>query len=99
MLKGLDAAFAQNPRGGPYPRALSHDLCIWLGDLNYRVERPNEEVRRLIEAGTWSGLLEFDQLKVAQRDGRAFVEFREAPIQFQPTYKYDAGTSYSPALA
>ena len=93
VLKGLAAGFAGHVRGGPYPAPLSHDLLIWLGDLNYRVERPNDEVRRLIAAGEWSPLLQNDQLKTAQRDGLAFEDFVEAPIKFQPTYKYDAGTS------
>lgn len=26
-------------------RALEHDACVWFGDLNYRVARPNEQAR------------------------------------------------------
>ena len=95
VLKGLEHAFAQ-ARGGPHPPPLQHELCVWLGDLNYRLEQPNEVVRRtVIEAnrtGRWADLLMHDQLKLAQRSALAFAEFLEAPIAFQPTYKYDAGT-------
>ena len=64
-----------------------------LGDLNYRVERPNDEVRRAIASGDFLGLLQADQLKNAQRALQAFNDFHEAPIAFAPTYKYDSGTS------
>ncbi|CAG9094088.1 unnamed protein product [Plutella xylostella] len=38
------------------------------------------------------GLLHADQLTTVLEDGAAFRDFREAPITFPPTYKYDPGT-------
>ena len=37
-------------------------------------------------------MLKADQLKNAQASLAAFERFEEAPITFQPTYKYDPGT-------
>ena len=96
VLKGLAAAFgsAESRRtGGPYPPPLEHDLCVWLGDLNYRVELPNDEVRVKVAEGRWSSLLPHDQLTKQQGLGLTFVGFDEAPLAFPPTYKYDAGTN------
>jgi hypothetical protein len=101
VLRGLASSFL-GARGGPYAAPLAHDLCVWLGDLNYRIDAPkeamskeelNREVRRLIGEGEWLQLLRSDQLKQAQQSGAAFTVFTEAPLAFQPTYKYDAGTN------
>ena len=55
---------------------------MWLGDLNYRVEQPNDVVRRAIAdsivSREWSGLIQYDQLKLAQRAAQAFADFVEA---------------------
>lgn len=37
-------------------------------------------------------LIEHDQLRQQQMLRRAFIDFNEAPIKYQPTYKYDPGT-------
>ena len=92
VLQGLATGFAK-ARGGPHQPPLRHDLCVWLGDLNYRVELPNDEVRRCVSEGQLEGLMAFDQLKIAQQMGAAFPEFVEGVVVFPPTYKYDAGTS------
>eukprot|EP00900_Chrysochromulina_parva_P000433 jgi/Chrpa1/10390/Chrysochromulina_OHIO_Genome00020297-RA len=101
ILKGLKSGFAAC-RGGPHPPPLEHDLCVWLGDLNYRLEGPNEEVRRIVAdaasmpapqaAKELQAMLQYDQLTIAKASGAAFDEFVEAPLEFAPTYKYDAGT-------
>ena len=92
VLLGLEQGFKTNPRGG---RTLLLILiyCYGSSDLNYRLEQPNDIVRYQVSTGDWSGLLQYDQLKVAQSSGLAFNNFIEAPIAFQPTYKYDSGTS------
>ena len=51
--EGLRRGFAAPARGGPFPPPLEHDVCVWLGDLNYRIELSNEEVRPRIAAGEW----------------------------------------------
>lgn len=78
------------PRG----RGLSdHDAVVWLGDFNYRIGLPNEKVRpSAADPSAWPGLFRNDQLNLQMVAGNAFPFFREAPIRFPPTYRYDVGT-------
>ncbi|GFT46822.1 synaptojanin-1 [Nephila pilipes] len=74
----------------PLGRTLdSHDFVFWCGDFNYRIDLPNEEVKKLLKMENWSTLLVADQLLNAQQSGQAFKDFIEGPINFAPTYKYD----------
>mmetsp|Transcript_24705 Transcript_24705/g.83352 ORF Transcript_24705/g.83352 Transcript_24705/m.83352 type:complete len:701 (+) Transcript_24705:66-2168(+) len=99
IVAGLQKAYGERLRGGPFPSPLEHDLCVFAGDLNYRLEpggakeEQNQVVRDAVAQGNWGKLLQIDQLRAQQRAGLAFQGFAEASIDFQPTYKYDAGTS------
>ncbi|KAK7205005.1 synaptojanin-2 [Myxozyma melibiosi] len=74
------------PRG----KTLSdHDMVIWLGDFNYRIDLPNEEVRRRIKEDDLDALYRYDQLNLQMTAGKAFPYYNEAPINFNPTYKFD----------
>jgi len=66
-----------------------HDNVIWLGDLNYRVSLPNEEVRLTIDQGQMHKLLQYDQLSYELKRHPELQDFTELPIQFPPTYKFD----------
>lgn len=71
-----------------------HDNIIWFGDLNYRLQLPNERCRSLIDHGAFDELQESDQLKIELlQKGGAFYGFAESRILFFPTYKFDKGTS------
>ncbi|KAL6944333.1 hypothetical protein ACO0RG_001069 [Hanseniaspora osmophila] len=73
-----------------------HDNIFWLGDLNYRIELDNLEVRKMLSDPTSNNiqrLLENDQLNKETRIGRVFDGFKEPSIKFLPTYKYDLGTN------
>lgn len=88
------AAAATTGGGGsgqqPYVGTIfDHDFLFWLGDLNYRIEAPNAEVRAKVQQGDFEALLEADQLRAQIRAGLAFEQFQEAAIRFAPTYKYD----------
>ncbi|XP_078599856.1 inositol polyphosphate 5-phosphatase K-like [Branchiostoma floridae x Branchiostoma japonicum] len=73
---------------------MEHDYIFWIGDLNFRLDPIDyEAVMNSIADGRFQKLLEFDQLKVAQREGLAFSGFSEGNITFQPTYKFDKGTT------
>lgn len=88
------------PRGR---RLQSHEHVFWLGDFNYRIDAlAPEAVRSLAEQASGSGaaaqdalrrLYEHDQLAQARSRGLAFAGYKEPPITFAPTYKYDVGTS------
>ncbi|XP_052191584.1 type IV inositol polyphosphate 5-phosphatase 7-like [Diospyros lotus] len=67
---------------------LQHDRVIWLGDLNYRIALSYRSAKALVEMQNWRALLENDQLRLEQRQGRVFHEWKEGKIYFPPTYKY-----------
>lgn len=72
-----------------------HDSIFWLGDLNYRIGLPNEQVRKILhmqEEGYIEQLLRYDQLTQEMSGGQSFIDFMEPSIQFHPTYKYDHGS-------
>lgn len=83
----LGLTFARNYTIG------DHDNVIWFGDLNYRINMPNDQCRFLIESGAFDELQASDQL-LTEKDnkGGPFFGFQEERILFHPTYKYDKGT-------
>ena len=69
-------------------------MTFWLGDLNYRLnDLEVSEVKEQLEEGSLSLLLESDQFSLQRQQRKAFVGYKEGPIKFRPTYKYDPGTS------
>ena len=66
---------------------------FWLGDLNYRIDLPDSEVRRKIVEKDWVTLFQADQLHNQMKQGAVFQDWKEAPIYFAPTYKYDPNTN------
>mmetsp|Transcript_41564 Transcript_41564/g.67455 ORF Transcript_41564/g.67455 Transcript_41564/m.67455 type:complete len:409 (+) Transcript_41564:103-1329(+) len=66
-----------------------HDFVFWLGDLNYRVSEKRAVVAEKILADDLTYLLQKDQLNTQRKNGAAFREFREGPVLFAPTYKFD----------
>lgn len=70
-----------------------YDQIVWFGDFNYRIDLDNASVRTLIKHKHFAELMEHDQLKRQMAMQNTFVGFREAPIRFAPTYRYDAGTN------
>lgn len=67
----------------------SHDQIIWFGDLNYRLDMMDHEVRRLVAGKQWDELMSSDQLSKELRIGRVFNGWKEGVINFPPTYKYE----------
>ncbi|KAJ2687497.1 Inositol-1,4,5-trisphosphate 5-phosphatase 1 [Coemansia sp. RSA 1285] len=70
-----------------------HDYVFWLGDLNYRIDLPNDQARSLVGKGQLPSLMMYDQLSTQMAAGRVFKGYTEADIDFMPTYKFDPGTS------
>ncbi|CEP60389.1 phosphoinositide 5-phosphatase INP51 LALA0_S01e09648g [Lachancea lanzarotensis] len=69
-----------------------HDAIIWMGDFNYRISLPNDEVRKCVQAADFGRLFEKDQLNQQMIAGEAFPYYNEMEITFPPTYKFDPGT-------
>ncbi|KAL8053462.1 hypothetical protein ABFX02_05G073200 [Erythranthe guttata] len=70
----------------------SHDQIFWFGDLNYRINMLDEDVRKLVDKKQWAELLNGDQLSKELRDGHVFDGWREGVINFAPTYKYEVNS-------
>nr|XP_043638814.1 type I inositol polyphosphate 5-phosphatase 2 isoform X2 [Erigeron canadensis] len=70
----------------------SHDQIFWFGDLNYRINKQDDEVRKLIAIKKWDELLNSDQLCKELRRGGVFYEWNEGAIDFPPTYKYEVNS-------
>jgi inositol polyphosphate 5-phosphatase INPP5B/F len=70
---------------------LEHNQVFWLGDLNYRLTKTDDEQIRSFCA--YEKVFYLDQLYVQKvQDKRVFRDFQEGKITFRPTYKYDPGT-------
>ncbi|XP_074161302.1 LOW QUALITY PROTEIN: type II inositol 1,4,5-trisphosphate 5-phosphatase [Sminthopsis crassicaudata] len=70
-----------------------HDVILWLGDLNYRIEELDvETVKKLIEEKAFQTLFTYDQLNIQVAAKAVFQGFSEGELSFQPTYKYDTGS-------
>ncbi|KAB5573917.1 hypothetical protein DKX38_001111 [Salix brachista] len=67
----------------------SHDQIFWFGDLNYRLNMLDTEVRKLVALEKWDELISNDQLCKELRSGRVFEGWKEGVISFPPTYKYE----------
>ncbi|KAI3727875.1 hypothetical protein L6452_16496 [Arctium lappa] len=66
-----------------------HDQIFWFGDLNYRINKQDAEVRKLVAMKHWDELLYSDQLCKELRRGHVFDGWNEGVIEFPPTYKYE----------
>jgi len=71
------------------------DTLFWLGDLNYRIDLPDIDIREIVASEDWESkfelLLQNDQLVKSRRTGKAFQHFHEARIRFPPTYRFTPG--------
>jgi len=68
------------------------DFTVWLGDLNYRIDLARSEVASALGEEALDTLAANDQLKKAQTEGRVAAGYREGPLSFPPTYKFDHGS-------
>ncbi|RDX72692.1 Type I inositol polyphosphate 5-phosphatase 2, partial [Mucuna pruriens] len=67
----------------------SHDQIFWFGDLNYRINMMDGEIRKLVALNKWNELMNYDQLSNELRSGHVFDGWKEGLINFPPTYKYE----------
>ncbi|TFY66027.1 hypothetical protein EVG20_g5062 [Dentipellis fragilis] len=71
------------------------DALIWMGDLNYRINISDPDVRSILSSAPLhkasATLLKYDQLKTSMQRKEAFVHYTEDPISFLPTYRCNTG--------
>ncbi|XP_049638518.1 inositol polyphosphate 5-phosphatase K isoform X2 [Suncus etruscus] len=84
----------QNFKGLDIPNILDHDLILWFGDMNFRIEDFGLHfVREAIKNQCYSDLWEKDQLSMAKKCDPLLREFQEGPLLFPPTYKFDKNSN------
>lgn len=79
------------------------DYKFLIGDMNFRINHPNAEVRSMITdyqnyetngnvhgvSEILSKLLSYDQLTKSKKSNDILEKYEEGEITFLPTYKYD----------
>ncbi|XP_035303098.1 inositol polyphosphate 5-phosphatase K isoform X2 [Cricetulus griseus] len=81
---------SQTFEGSDVPNILDHDLILWFGDMNFRIEDFGLLfVQECITKQYYQELWEKDQLRIAKRRDPLLREFQEGPLLFPPTYKFD----------
>ncbi|TPX32651.1 hypothetical protein SmJEL517_g04283 [Synchytrium microbalum] len=81
--------------GGDGSNLLDHDVVVWSGDLNFRLDTlGREQVLSLIERREWNLLQQHDQL-IRQAHSTAFPlrMLKEGALDFPPTFKYDRNST------
>ncbi|ELK26980.1 PREDICTED: inositol polyphosphate 5-phosphatase K isoform X1 [Myotis davidii] len=84
----------QSFEGPDIPNILDHDLIVWFGDMNFRIEDFGLHfVQEAVKSQCYSDLWEKDQLSIAKRCDTLLREFQEGPLLFPPTYKFDKNSN------
>ncbi|XP_006863513.1 PREDICTED: inositol polyphosphate 5-phosphatase K [Chrysochloris asiatica] len=84
----------QNFEGRDIPNILDHDLILWFGDMNFRIEDFGLHfVRESIKHQYYRELWEKDQLSIAKKHDPLLREFQEGALLFPPTYKFDRNSN------
>lgn len=66
-----------------------HEHIFFFGDMNYRIQPGNFDIKELANSGDYKLLLENDQLNQQRKIKRVFHNFQEGHINFKPSFKYD----------
>ncbi|ELP95100.1 inositol polyphosphate 5-phosphatase, putative, partial [Entamoeba invadens IP1] len=70
---------------------LDHDVVVWMGDLNFRIDLSDGDVRKLLRTKNYIELAKKDQLLTAMKKKIIFQKFNEASLTFAPTFKVKIG--------
>lgn len=74
-------------------RFKDHDFQFLFGDLNFRIDLDMNTVLNYIRNGDLDSLAREDQLNKKKSISFELMEMIEAPLKFEPTYKYVVGSS------
>ncbi|XP_038183326.1 inositol polyphosphate 5-phosphatase K [Arvicola amphibius] len=81
---------SQTFEGYNIPNILDHDLILWFGDMNFRIEDFGLLfVQECVAKQYYHELWKKDQLYIAKRHDPLLREFQEGALLFPPTYKFD----------
>lgn len=78
---------------GSEPASGMVDACVYMGDLNYRINGRKEDVEYLVNVGLLAPLRIGDQLWYQMHKNPIFSGFSEGLLDFAPTFKFNSGTS------
>jgi len=72
----------------------NHQVKVVFGDLNFRIDLDNDTVRKHIASKDYEYLHKYEEFhKFTQLDSEIMRDFKEAPLYFDPTYKYNFNSS------
>uniref|UniRef100_A0A8C2BDN6 Inositol polyphosphate-5-phosphatase Ka n=1 Tax=Cyprinus carpio TaxID=7962 RepID=A0A8C2BDN6_CYPCA len=72
------------------PRILDHKVVFWFGDLNFRIEDHGMLfVKNCITSQQYNLLWSKDQLTMMKQKEATLQKFKEGPLDFHPSYKFD----------
>ena len=66
-----------------------HDYKFIIGDLNFRIDLSYDETLEEIRNQNFKKLHSRDQLLLIKKKNSILSRFKEGPLFFDPTYKYD----------
>ncbi|XP_044162201.1 phosphatidylinositol 3,4,5-trisphosphate 5-phosphatase 2A-like isoform X2 [Bufo gargarizans] len=89
ILRGLTLG-DETLRSFQLPLRLTY--LFWAGDLNYKIDMPFQDVLQRIYSGQHQTLLPMDQLNQEREKKKTFLGFKEHPITFPPTCRYERGS-------
>lgn len=89
ILRGL-ALGDEALRGFQLPLRLTY--LFWAGDVNYKLEMPVQDVLQCVYSGQHQLLLPVDQLNQEREKKKVFLGFKEEPITFPPTCRFERGS-------
>ncbi|XP_066435886.1 phosphatidylinositol 3,4,5-trisphosphate 5-phosphatase 2B-like [Eleutherodactylus coqui] len=89
ILRGLTLG-DETLRSFQLPLRLTY--LFWAGDLNYKLDMPFQDVLQCIYSGQHQLLLPVDQLNQEREKKKIFLGFKEHPITFPPTCRYERGS-------
>jgi len=72
----------------------NHQVKVVFGDLNFRIDLDNDTVRKHIASKDYEYLHKYEEFhKFTQLDSEIMRDFKEAPLYFDPTYKYQLNSN------
>ena len=77
---------------GSNPLLDEFDYVIWGGDFNFRIHGTRDIVDSLLNRNRCDLLYDNDQLNMLMQFDKAFEGFKEGPVTFRPTYKFDVNS-------